>query len=181
MDLICKITDEDIGEEMVQMQNPFHRKASRGIVLDDEGKMAVFYKKNKNQYKLPGGGLDEGETFEEAFIREVEEEVGCKVEIVECLGYTEEYKTKSNYIQTSYVFVGRIIEKYEELKLTKMEEDEGGERLWMTPEEALEKMKQNYNYLLASEYTNLYSTKIVAKRDIEILQKYIEIYNKLAK
>ena len=82
MNLIAKITDEDIGEEIVHMNNPMHRKASRGIVLDDNDNMAVFYKKNKNQYKLPGGGLDKNESFEEAFIREVEEEVGCKVEII---------------------------------------------------------------------------------------------------
>ena len=140
MKLIAKITDEDIGEEMVQMNNPFHRKASRGIVLDEKGNMAVFYKKNKNQYKLPGGGLEDNETFEEAFIREIREEVGCEVQIISCLGYTEEYKTKSNYMQTSYVFIGKITQKLENLELTKMEQDEGGERLWMTPEETLRKM-----------------------------------------
>ncbi|MBO5479483.1 MAG: NUDIX domain-containing protein [Clostridia bacterium] len=175
MKLIAKITDEDIGEEKVPMDNPFHRKAARGIVLDNDENMAVFYKKNKNQYKLPGGGLDENESFEEAFIREVREEVGCEVQIISCLGYTEEYKTKSNYIQTSYVFVGRVIKKLENLELTKMEQDEGGERLWMTPEEALKKMKENYDGLLASKYTNLYSTKIVAKRDIKILEEYLKI------
>ena len=88
MNLIAKITDKDIEEEIVPMNNPMHRRASRGIALDDKGNMAVFYKKNKNQYKLPGGGLDENESFEEAFIREVEEEVGCKVEIIKCMGYT---------------------------------------------------------------------------------------------
>lgn len=181
MNLIAKITDEDIGEEIVSMNNPMHRKASRGIVLDDNDNMAVFYKKNKNQYKLPGGGLDENESFEEAFIREVEEEVGCKVQIIKCIGYTEEYKTKSNYMQTSYVFIGKIIEKLENLSLTQMEDEEGGQRLWMTPEETLEKMKENYNKLLASEYTSLYSTKIVAKRDIAILEEYIKMTKKSAK
>lgn len=121
MELIAKITDEDIGEEMVQMHDVFHRKASRGIVLDESDQMAVFYKKNKNQYKLPGGGLEKNETFEEAFIREVKEEVGCEVEIIKCLGYTEEYKTKSNYIQTSYVFIGKITKKLDNLELTQME------------------------------------------------------------
>lgn len=173
MELIAKITDEDIGEKMVEMNNPFHRKASRGIVLDSEDNMAVFYKKNKNQYKLPGGGLEDNETFEEAFIREVKEEVGCEVKITGCLGYIEEYKTKSNYVQTSYIFVGKIINKLENLELTKMEQDEGGERLWMKPEQTLMKMKENYNKLKASEYTNLYSTKIVAKRDIKILETYL--------
>lgn len=174
MKLIAKITDEDIGEKTILMNNPFHRKGARGIVLDHDGNMAVFYKKNKNQYKVPGGGLDKNESFEEAFIREVREEVGCEVQIISCLGYTEEYKTKSNYIQTSYVFVGKVIRKLENLELTKMEQDEGGERLWMTPKEALRKMKENYDSLLASKYTNLYSTKIVAKRDIKIVEEYLK-------
>ena len=95
MKLIAKVTDEDIGEEMVKMNGPIHRKAARGIVLDEQGNMAVFYKKNKNMYKLPGGGLEQGESFEEAFIRETKEEVGCEVEIIDCMGYIEEYKTKS--------------------------------------------------------------------------------------
>ncbi len=177
MKLIAKITDEDIGEKMVEMNNPFHRKASRGIVFDNEGNIAVFFKKNKNMYKLPGGGLEENESFEEAFIREVREEVGCEVQIIECLGYIEEYKTKSNYIQTSYVFIGKIVNKLENLELTRMEQDEGGERLWLTPEQTLIRMKENYYNLKASKYTNLYSTKIVAKRDIKILETYLNMKN----
>lgn len=174
MELIAKITDEDIGEKMVEMNEPFCRKAARGIVLDNDGNMAVFCKTNKNHYKLPGGGIEENESYEEAFIREVKEEVGCEVQIEKCLGYIEEYKTKSNYMQTSYVFIGKIINKLNNLELTKMEQDEGGERLWMTPEETLKKMKDNYSNLKASEYTNLYSTKIVAKRDMKILEYYLE-------
>ncbi|MCI9287331.1 MAG: NUDIX domain-containing protein [Clostridia bacterium] len=174
MKLITKVTDEDIGEEIVEMKEPIYRKAARGIVLDEQGNMAVFYKENKNMYKLPGGGLEENESFEEAFIREIKEEVGCEVKIIECLGYTEEYKTKSNYMQTSCVFIGKVIKKLDSLSLTDMEKAEGGKRLWMKPEEALEKMKQNYDKLLASEYTSLYSTKIVAKRDIKILEEHIK-------
>ena len=59
MKLITKVTDEDIGEEIVEMKEPIYRKAARGIVLDEQGNMAVFYKENKNMYKLPGGGLEE--------------------------------------------------------------------------------------------------------------------------
>lgn len=174
MKLIAKVTDKDIGEEIVKMNEPIHRKAARGIVLDEEGNIAVFYKKNKNMYKLPGGGLENEESYENAFVREVKEEVGCEVKITDCLGYIEEYKTKSNYMQTSFVFIGKIIKKLDNLFLTDMEKDEGGERLWLRPEEALEKMKQNYDKLLASEYTSLYSTKIVAKRDIKILEEYLK-------
>ena len=47
MKLITKVTDEDIGEEIVEMKEPIYRKAARGIVLDEQGNMAVFYKENK--------------------------------------------------------------------------------------------------------------------------------------
>jgi len=67
MELICRITDEDLGEESVEMHNPIIRYASRGIVLRDDGKIAIFNKANKNEYKLPGGGLEEGDSFSQAF------------------------------------------------------------------------------------------------------------------
>lgn len=41
-------------------------------------------------WTLPGGGLEEGETFEEAVIREVKEEVNLEVEVVDYL-FTGQY------------------------------------------------------------------------------------------
>ena len=79
MDLICKITDENIGEKTIKMENPKLRLGARGIVVRDDGKIAVFNKSNKNEYKLPGGGIEEKENKEEAFKREVLEETGCEV------------------------------------------------------------------------------------------------------
>jgi len=46
--------------------------------------------------------------------------------------------------------LGKVTEKFEKLSLTDMEKNEGGERLWLKPKEALEKMnnldKQIYDY-----------------------------------
>jgi 8-oxo-dGTP diphosphatase len=39
----------------------------------------------KEYWTLPGGGLEEGETFEEAVVREVHEEVNLKVKVVKYL------------------------------------------------------------------------------------------------
>jgi len=86
MELICKITDIDIGEEPVEMENPKLRLGARGIVIREDGKIAIFNKSNKNEYKLPGGGLESKEKPEDAFKREVLEETGCKVEIIDTLG-----------------------------------------------------------------------------------------------
>ena len=105
MNLICKITDKDIGEQYFETENPKLRLSARGIVVRDDKKIAVFNKDNKNEYKLPGGGIENDENPEEAFKREVLEETGCIVEIVQSLGITEEYKCQSNFKQISNVFV----------------------------------------------------------------------------
>ena len=58
MNLICKITDKDIGKQPIEMDNPRLRLGARGIVIREDGKIAIFNKSNKNEYKLPGGGLE---------------------------------------------------------------------------------------------------------------------------
>ena len=138
MNLICKITDSCIGEKEKEMNKPKVRLGARGIVIREDGKIAVFNKSNKNEYKLPGGGIEKEEEPEDAFKREVLEETRCEVEIVNSLGTTEEYKSQNNFKQISYVYVGKVIEDTNQLELTKKEKDEGGKLLWETPKKALE-------------------------------------------
>ena len=38
MNLICKINDNDIGEEYTELENPKIRLSSRGIVIRNDGK-----------------------------------------------------------------------------------------------------------------------------------------------
>lgn len=66
------------------MNNSRLRLGARGLAIREDGKIAIFNKSNKNEYKLPGGGLEgEGEEEpEEAFKREVLEEIGCEIEII---------------------------------------------------------------------------------------------------
>lgn len=39
MKLICKITDEDLGESMIEMNEPRMRYGARGIVIRNDGKI----------------------------------------------------------------------------------------------------------------------------------------------
>ena len=174
MELMCKIIDEDI-EVSVKMNNPRLRLGARGIVVREDGKIAVFNKSNKNEYKLPGGGLEGEEKPEEAFKREVLEETGCKIEIVKELGITEEYKTLDNFKQISYVFVGKVLEDTKQLNVTEKEKDEGAKLTWETPEKALKLITESYDKLIASKYESVYHTKFIVLRDRKILEKYIEM------
>ncbi len=174
-ELICKITDQDIGETPIEMKNPRLRLGARGIVIREDGKIAVFNKSNKNEYKLPGGGLEGEEEPEEAFKREVLEETGCEVEIIERIGTAEEYKSLDNFKQISYIFVGKVLKDTKQLNVTKKEKDEGAKLLWETPEKALELITNCYSELVASKYESVYHTKFIVLRDRKILERYIEM------
>lgn len=175
MKLICKITDEDIGEKSINIENPKLRLGARGIVIREDGRIAIFNKSNKNEYKLPGGGLEGKETPEEAFKREVLEETGCEVEIIQSLGTIEEYKSLNNFKQISYVFVGKVVKDNKQLNVTQKEKEEGARLVWEIPERALELITECYDKIIPSKYSSIYSTKFVVLRDRKILEKYIEI------
>jgi 8-oxo-dGTP diphosphatase len=53
-------------------------EAAGGVVLDDEGRVVVVHRPRYDDWSLPKGKLDAGESFEEAALREVEEETGLR-------------------------------------------------------------------------------------------------------
>jgi 8-oxo-dGTP pyrophosphatase MutT (NUDIX family) len=57
-----------------------------------------------NQWALPGGRVDDGETPVEAAIREVEEEIGLGLSADDLLGRLDDYPTRSGYVITPFVF-----------------------------------------------------------------------------
>jgi len=56
-------------------------EAAGGVVVRD-GRVAVVHRPRYDDWSLPKGKLDAGETFEQAALREVEEETGQRCELV---------------------------------------------------------------------------------------------------
>jgi 8-oxo-dGTP pyrophosphatase MutT (NUDIX family) len=56
-----------------------------------------------NQWALPGGRCDEGETAIEAALRELQEELGLGLETGAVLGVLDDYPTRSGYLITPVV------------------------------------------------------------------------------
>lgn len=52
MNLLFKLTDKDFGIEPQEMNNFKLRMAARGIVIREDGKIAIQNKANKNEFKL---------------------------------------------------------------------------------------------------------------------------------
>jgi 8-oxo-dGTP diphosphatase len=163
--LIKRLTDSDILSGSPILIDSISRFSSRGVLIDNNLNVAMMYMSQLNLYKLPGGGIEEGEGKEEAFLREIREETGFEAKILHELGYIEEHKNKNNFLQCSYCFVARALKFNDDVMLSESEMKLGMEAKWMTLEKALELMNNSVHSC------DDYSTKFMILRDKTILEE----------
>ncbi len=74
-------------------------------ILIEENKLALIerHRAGRHYFSFPGGGVDEGETYEQAAVREMEEELGLQVKVVRKLA-----DVVSNNKQQYYFLVEKI-------------------------------------------------------------------------
>lgn len=109
------------------------REASRGIVLE-EGKILLSYETKTDQWFLPGGGVEAGESAEVCCMREIAEETGCVVEPLRMFLTINEYYEEWRY--ASRFFVCRPVGSTER-SLTAREKEAGLEPRWIPLQEAV--------------------------------------------
>jgi 8-oxo-dGTP pyrophosphatase MutT (NUDIX family) len=81
------------------------RPAAVGIVLSEQGGRLRFLltlrpagmRRHANQYALPGGRVDAGETVETTVLRELEEELGLRLTGEAVVGRLPDYDTRSGF------------------------------------------------------------------------------------
>lgn len=81
------------------------RNRAVALVIHND-KLLIMHRKNSSEYyTFPGGGIDEGETNEQAAIREIFEETSVVIEIEK-----QVYELHFANGDTHYYFLGRYIE-----------------------------------------------------------------------
>ena len=100
------------GFERTTESDPALRPAAVALVItaNEDGEACFLItrrtaklKRHSNQWALPGGRMDEGETPIEAALRETHEEIGLELEPSSVLGLLDDFPTRSGFRMTPIV------------------------------------------------------------------------------
>lgn len=130
--LISTLDQRDIDPSVNtdQRDTYYIRRAVRAVISDQDGRIALMHAKQRDYYKLPGGGVDEGEDLKDALDREILEETGSKAVVTGELGEVIEWRDFAKMKQISYAFKATLSDDLGSPNLTQSEIDEGFEVKW---------------------------------------------------
>lgn len=133
MNIIGTITEEDFGRLATPEKWSSYRirPAARAVLLNELSEIALMHVSKHHYFKLPGGGIDDGENLQEALIRELAEEIGTQaIDIVAEIGEVDEYRDQWEVKSEHYGFVARAVGLLIEPERTEKEIEHGYETIW---------------------------------------------------
>lgn len=121
----------------------FTKTVVKAIIRNEEGLIAMQQAGN-GVYKIPGGGVEEGESCIEALEREVLEETGLTVvrdsvtEIGEILEMREDLFNKgTKYVAYTYLYYCDVEQEVRETHMTESEIAKGFKPVWVSASEII--------------------------------------------
>ena len=114
-----------------------HVRAAGGVLIRD-GRVALVHRPKYDDWSLPKGKLNEGETWEDAAVREVREETGYNVALHDELSSVEYTDPKGRPKTVRYWRMEPLAGEFEP-------NDEVDELQWMTPDEAVERLSYDHD------------------------------------
>ncbi|MBP5605056.1 MAG: NUDIX domain-containing protein [Ruminiclostridium sp.] len=119
----------------------------RAVIIRDN-KLLLSYETKTDQWMLPGGGLEDGESERECVIRELTEETGCFIRPSECILEIDEYYEDQKFINR--YFTGEITGTGCQ-QLTEREKEVGMEPRWLPLKEIILIFSKHSDYTATDE------------------------------
>ena len=180
MEEIARITEADLGLKTPSDKPNNPKKLDVRVLLEDEKGEICVVKSLKHDYiQIPGGGVEDGETLEEAAKRETREEVGYEITDLNPLGYVieERYGLTDEDAKKSFVFIAKA-GKNVGTDLTEEEKEEGFAPVWMTVDEAFKAIEKKDRELEnTSQDKKSYNGTFANRRDLIIIRHIYSLDN----
>lgn len=156
-ELLLTLRDEDIFGITNEIQDSEYeiRTTVKVILFDNENNVALVGTKYR---LLPGGGVEEDETLEEAVVRECMEEVGCYVVVEGRVGMIEEYRAKVLRHQITYCFIARVVGD-KGTPTTTQEDEQGIETEWMPLADAYDFLERQIDLIPNESYNSCFNVR----------------------
>jgi len=94
------VTEAGLGADVDGLPRHEHWRTDPALLLT---RRAARLRNHAGQWAMPGGRIDDGETPEQAALREMAEEVGLRLGATDVLGRLDDYATRSGYVITPVV------------------------------------------------------------------------------
>ena len=114
-----------------------HVRAAGGVVVRD-GRVAIVHRPKYDDWSLPKGKLDEGESWEDAAVREVREETGFRCALREELSSVEYTDPKGRPKTVRYWRMEPVAGEF-------TPNDEVDELRWLPPEDAVRSLTYDHD------------------------------------
>ena len=145
----------------------YTRRAARAVLFNAAGQVAIMHFTATGSYKLPGGGINEGEDTVAALHREIREETGYKITDIKELGEVVEYRYYCGMHQVSYCYTATATQ-FVGTQLTQKEQDGGMELQWFdTIPQAVAAIVSGHQ---VDEDGSPIGLKMMIQRDVAILK-----------
>lgn len=133
---------KDLGVKLQYPESEYRRRDSvYALAFDADGKIGTMKFIDVATNILPGGGVEEGETKEEALKREVREELGCNIENLKLIGSFDSFNNPAKVNYLTHIYTADIYGEKGEPTPTE-DYEIGLEIIWRTMDELMTEFKR---------------------------------------
>jgi 8-oxo-dGTP diphosphatase len=108
------MTDADAAEQAAR--SACFRLGVFALIFDEQGRVLLAHRNDIDWWNLPGGGMEAGETVDEAMRREVREETGLEVEVEQLVGVYSKPQKQEVVLTLRCRVVGGVLRATEEAR-----------------------------------------------------------------
>ncbi len=141
------------------MKTVLHTTAAGGVIIDRD-KVLVISSENRAAIGFPKGAIEKSESIEAAAIREIKEETGYNVVILEGLGtstYEFDWKDGNRYRKTEHNFLMELSDDVE--PVPDLQPGEDFENMWLSFDEARQRLTYKESVITLEKALTAYASR----------------------